>query len=285
MLPTLRPIRLVFLLLTPLVSLAACYAPTVARDRSYHPSDADLTVTRIVHASVIIDFGTTRILVDPWFSPGPPIGQRETIGIAPDRLPPMRGILITHRHTDHYDRDTLDDYPDKRVRVVAARGLGMDIRGLGYADVVEVDAWERTQIGDVIVTAVPSRHGVPEVGYILQADSLTVYVAGDTLFDGDQFLEIAKAFPRIDVALLPVGGVRIFGRRLDMGAEDAARAVALLKPRRVIPYHYGLTGPFPFIFAPSDPANAFAEAVKKESVTPAAKVVLLQPGESWHHYR
>ncbi|MGH7822139.1 MAG: MBL fold metallo-hydrolase, partial [Candidatus Binatia bacterium] len=150
---------------------------------------------------------------------------------------------------------------------------------------VEVDAWERTQVGSVIVTAVPASHGAREVGYVLREDSLTVYVAGDTRFDEDQFRSIAQAFPSIDAALLPVGGIRIFGRRLDMGPEEAARAAAILKPRRVIPYHYGLTGPFPFVLAPATPAKTFVEALRQGEAAATGQAVVLQPGESWHHYR
>lgn len=267
------------------VLLCACYAPSVARQRSYHASDADLTVTRIVHGSVILEFRGTRILVDPWYSPNPPLGPRETLGIALDKLPAMRGILITHQHDDHFDASTLENYPDKRLRVIVPRGLGARVRKMGYDDVVEVGDWEQTQIGNVILTAVPARHSVPENGYVLQGSSLTVYLAGDSLFDFRIFAGIAKAFPSIDVALLPVGGYRIFGRQLDMTPDEAARAFALLKPRHLIPYHYGLTGPFPFVLSRSQAPQALIKRMEQNSVGSAAAVVVLETGDSWHHYR
>jgi L-ascorbate metabolism protein UlaG (beta-lactamase superfamily) len=267
------------------LALGGCYAPTVARERTYHPSDSDLSITRIHHASLIVDFSGTRILVDPWFSPTPPLGPRETIGLAPDKLPSVRGILITHDHSDHFDKDTLRSYPAKDVRVVARRGLGEPIRRMGYGDVVEVEDWEQTQIGNVIVTAVPADHQVPESGFVLQADSVTAYVAGDTRFDRKQFAAIAGAFPDISVAVLPVGGIRVIGFPLDMGPEDAARAAAMLRPRRVIPYHYGLTGPFPFVLPDSSAPEEFVAAMRERPATATIPVVVLQPGESWHYYR
>ena len=264
-------------------ALSACYAPTVNRQRSYHPSDADVTITRIVHASFIVDFGTTRVLVDPWFSPAPPLGQRETIGIALDRIPEVRGILITHRHNDHFDRETLESYRHKSVRVITVRGLGEDLREMGYTDVVEIGEWEQSQIGGAVVRAVPARHSVDETGYVLQANGVTTYLAGDSLFDEESFRAIAQEFPAIDVAVLPVGGIRIFGRRLDMNPNEAAAAVKILKPSRVIPSHYGLTGPFPFVFSSSEPASEFSKLVQAK--VPATQVIVLQPGESWHYYR
>lgn len=265
--------------------LSACYQPTVARQRSYHPSDADVSITRIVHASAIIDFRETRILLDPWYSPSPPLGQSENIGLSVENLPALRGILITHQHDDHFDPQMLRDYPDKSLRVIARRGLGDRIRALGYADVVEVEDWERSQIGSTIVTAVPARHRVPESGFVLEANSLTVYVAGDTLFDERQFRSIAQRFPTIDLALLPVGGIRSFGRQLDMTPEEAAEACTILKPAHVIPYHYGLTGPFLVVTNTSHAAQAFKQAVGEKSIEPRPDVVILDAGESWHHYR
>ena len=88
----LPPVRLLVMLVALGLGVAACYTPTVARTRTYHPSDADLSITRIVHASAVIDFPETRILLDPWYSPTPPLGPDEPIGISLENLPPMRGI-------------------------------------------------------------------------------------------------------------------------------------------------------------------------------------------------
>lgn len=265
--------------------VAGCYQPTVARQRNYHPSDADLSVTRIVHASAIIDFRETRILLDPWYSPIPPLGQSETIGLSVENLPPLRGILLTHQHDDHFDPRMMQDYSDKSVRVIVRRGLGERIRELGYGDVVELEDWETSQIGSAIVTAVPARHRVAENGYVLQANGLTVYVAGDTLFDEKEFRDIAGRFPAIDLALLPVGGIRTLGRRLDMSPQEAAEACTILRPAQVIPYHYGLTGPFLFVTTASRPAQSFQQALKRMKIDPKPAVVILDAGESWHHYR
>ena len=266
-------------------SLTACYTPTVNPTRTYHPSDADLSITRIVHASAIIDFRETRILLDPWYSPTPPLGPAETIAVSLENLPSLRGILITHKHDDHFDPETLRNYPDKSVRVIVPRGLGAALRTMGYEDVVELGEWERSQIGSVIVTAVPALHRVPENGYVLQANSVTLYVAGDTRFDQTMFERIASFFPTIDAALLPIGGIRIFFRRLDMSPEQAADAFEILHPGHVIPYHYGLRGPFPFFMSASDPTKSFTEALVAEDEQARDAIVVLETGQSWHHYR
>jgi len=280
-----RPILRLLPLIIALGASAGGYAPTVQRGRTYHPSDADLIVTRMVHCSAVIDFPETKILLDPWYNPTPPFGPSEPMGLSLDNLPPMRGILITHKHSDHLDPQTLANYPDKSLRVIVPPGLGAEIRAMGYHDVVELEHWDRSQIGSVIVTAVPSKHSVPENGYVLQGNSVTLYVAGDTLFDEQIFRDIHKRFPKIDAALLPVGGIRIMGERLDMSPEEAAEAFTILKPHRAIPYHYGLTGPFPFILTTSAPQKAFRQAVASQDPAAGNAVVILEPGSSWHHYR
>jgi L-ascorbate metabolism protein UlaG (beta-lactamase superfamily) len=129
---------------------------------------------------------------------------------------------------------------------------------------------------------VPARQSVPENGYVLQGNSLTVYVAGDTLFDEPLFRQIAERYPHIDVALVPIGGIRVVGSQLDMTPDEAAQAFAILKPERVIPYHYELAGPFPFVTSATNPTKRFLTVVGAKA--PGA-VVVLAPGESWHHYR
>jgi L-ascorbate metabolism protein UlaG (beta-lactamase superfamily) len=279
--PTVRLLPLIIALGASL----GCYAPTVQRTRTYHPSDADLSVTRIVHSSAVIDFPETKILLDPWYNPTPPFGPSEPMGLSLENLPPMRGILITHKHDDHFDADTLRDYPNKSLRVIVPPGLGAQLRAMGYQDVVELEQWDRSQIGSVIVTAVPARQSVLENGYVLQGNSVTLYVAGDTRFDGQMFREIGGLFPTIDAALFPVGGIRIFGEQLDMSPEEAADAFAILKPQHVIPYHYGLTGPMPLFLGTSDAEKKFQDAVAKRDETARKAVVILEPGASWHHYR
>ncbi|HJQ84575.1 MAG TPA: hypothetical protein VKA21_10890, partial [Candidatus Binatia bacterium] len=71
-----------------LLALAlGCSAVPVPKRSAYHASDADLTVTRIAHAAVIVDFGGTRLLVDPWFHSGFVVRQSEPLGLMPDGLP------------------------------------------------------------------------------------------------------------------------------------------------------------------------------------------------------
>src|SRR5439155_1272120 len=109
---------------------------------------------------------------------------------------------------------------------------------LGFRRVTGRGWWDRTRGGDIDVTAVPARHGVPENGYVLAAGGVTVYVAGDTRYF-DELVDVATVFPALDAAVLPVGGLRLLGFPREMGPGDASRAAAVLGARRLIPIGYG----------------------------------------------
>ena len=68
------------------------------------------------------------------------------------------------------------------------------------------------------------------LGYLIQIDEVKIYHAGDT----DLIPEMKKlSTSNIDIALLPVGGT------YTMNAGEAAKAAAVIKPKLVIPMHWG----------------------------------------------
>jgi L-ascorbate metabolism protein UlaG (beta-lactamase superfamily) len=262
---------------------AACTPSPVPLHRPYHPSDADLTVTRIVHGTVIVELRGTRVLVDPWFRSGWLTRQLEPLGIVPGDLPPLAAVLITHRHADHFDPTALRELAARVPLAIAPPGLVTRLRELGFRRVEPLDWWDRTAVDDVAVTAVPARHGVRENGYVLEADGLAAYVAGDTRWF-PELADVATRFPHLDVALLPVGGERVLGFKTELGPEDAARAAATLDPRRIVPYGYGERPLYPFRWYAGRPVIRFTEACAKRGIE-RDRIVVLEPGESWHYYR
>jgi L-ascorbate metabolism protein UlaG (beta-lactamase superfamily) len=263
--------------------LAGCAGLPLPREGTYHASDADLALTRIVHGSLVVEMGGTRLLVDPWFHSGLLTRQTEPLGLTPEHLPPAATVLITHRHAGHYDRDALVEIARTTPRAIAPPLLADAMRALGFADVTPLDWWDHTTVGPVRVTAVPASHNTRENGYVLATDRVRTYLAGDTRwFDG--LVDVATAFPDLDVACLPIGGERLMGLRRTMDPEEAVQAAALLKPRRVVPIAYGAAGGFPLVWYADDPVDRFRKAAKTAGI-PAERVVVLEPGESWHYFR
>jgi hypothetical protein len=101
------------LLLLVVAALAGCAGLPLPHEGTHHGSDADLSVTRIVHGSLVLEMGKTRLLVDPWFNSAVATRQTEALGMLPDKLPPADAVLLTHKHAGHYDPDALSSSPSR----------------------------------------------------------------------------------------------------------------------------------------------------------------------------
>jgi L-ascorbate metabolism protein UlaG (beta-lactamase superfamily) len=265
-----------------LVVLAACAAVPVPRGTPYHPSDADLSVTRIVHGSVIVEMRGIRLAVDPWFHSGIIRRQQEPLGLTPDDLPKLDAVVITHGHGDHFDERALRRLAASVPLAIARPELAERLQGLGFARVAALEWWERTTVGDVSITAVPARHSAPENGYVFDAHGVQAYVAGDTR-PFDELVDVATRFPDLAVALLPVGGERLLGMKREMTPDEAAEAAVQIRARRYIPTGYGQQGSFPLRWLARRPVERFIAACRERGLG-RERIVVLEPGESWHHY-
>jgi len=265
-----------------LAALVACSAVPPPRRSPYHPADADLSVTRIVHASLIVEMRGTRLLVDPWFYSGFVMRQDEPLGLTPADLPGMTAVLLTHEHGGHTDDDALRELAKSVPEAIAPVRLEGRLKGLGFQRVTPLEWWESAMVGDVRVTAVPASHAVPENGYVLESHGVSAYLGGDTR-SFDELPEVAERFPHLSVALLPVGGERLLGLARTMGPDEAAEAAKTLGAERVIPIAYGKRGGFPVRWFAGDPVARFVKACRAEGIG-RDRVVVLEPGESWHYY-
>src|SRR5215470_4332548 len=241
-----------------------------------------LTVTRVTHACVLLDFAGQRVLTDPWFSERRGYYRGEPLAFSPGGLPQLAGVLVSHGHYDHFDMAAFAAYPDRSVPFVVKRGLAARVRAAGFANVTEVDPWEQASPGGLRVTAAPAKHSVPEVSFIIEAAGQSVFFGGDTLRIAE-LDEVARRYPRIDLALLPVNGLAIrpaFNRQVVMTAEQAAGLAAVLQARFAVPIHYRYTaGPIRdrLLLKYDGTPERFAEALS--TAAPAVQAKILEPGE------
>jgi L-ascorbate metabolism protein UlaG (beta-lactamase superfamily) len=204
-------------------------------------SGTTLKVTRIAHCGVLIDFSGQVVLTDPWFSEKIGYHPGEPVGVKLADLPKLAGVVISHDHYDHNDMRAFSAYSDKDVCIIAESAAAKRAHATGFRNVTALQPWEKSSVGPILVTAVPARHGIPEVGFVLQAFGFTVYFAGDTMLI-PELSEIADRFPRLDLALLPINGLRVFGKQVVMDPHEAAELCVRLKPRIAIPTHYAFRG-------------------------------------------
>lgn len=246
-----------------------------------------LTITRVVHASVLLDFNGEVILTDPWFSQKPGYLWGEPLGVTIGQLPKLAGVCVSHAHYDHFDMEAFSAYPDKEVPMVVKRGTSARAHKAGFRNVTELETWETARLGSVKVTAAPARHGVPENTYILESGGMTVFFGADTLLIPG-LLEVAERFPEIDLALLPINGLRLkpaFNRQVVMSGADAARLCEILKPRIAIPIHYSFSGgPFVDRFLLGyDRRTGTPEKFKAlaDAHAPLTRIQVLPPGTAY----
>ena len=242
-------------------------------------------IVTLGHASVLLELQGTRLLTDPLLLNRVLHLYRRSPPVATQHYTDIDAVLISHNHWDHLDLRSLRRL-DPETRIIVPRGVAAILRRRGYPNVDELNKDEETQVGPVRVRATHAKHigGRPLVsvatasaGYLIEGQQRILFF-GDT----EYFPGMAEIAENLDVALLPVAG---WGPTLGDGHMDpqqAAEAVALLKPRLAIPIHWGTFFPFGLRrlgrAAGDDPAHLFSKLVA--DVMPGVKVRVLNPGES-----
>jgi L-ascorbate metabolism protein UlaG (beta-lactamase superfamily) len=220
------------------------------------------TITWHGHACFDIAEGGARVIIDPFLTGNP------KADVEAARVPKLDAILLTHGHGDHLG-DAIPLAKRNGAPIVAPYELALYCAEQGApTHAMHIGGAHNFPWGTVKL--VPAVHGgmvegddagrftTHPCGLVVTMGGARVYHCGDTALIADmQLLE-----GRVDVMLVPIGD------NYTMGIEDAARAVAMVRPQVVVPMHYGT---FPVIEA--DPA-AFARLVGA-----TARVAILAPGE------
>lgn len=149
-------------------------------------------------------------------------------------------VLITHAHYDHLSPEDYARVAGEKTVVVAPASMAGEVAGLGAAATHLMSAGEKTELPGLAVEAVsaynvePGRLGMHPrengwLGYVVTLDGAPTryYVSGDT----DQNADNERV--RCDVALVPIGGT------YTCDPHQAAAFVNALRPRAVVPTHYG----------------------------------------------
>ncbi|MCM1040225.1 MAG: MBL fold metallo-hydrolase [Ruminococcus sp.] len=147
-------------------------------------------------------------------------------------------IFITHEHYDHFEPDSIEKIKKENTVLAAPESMRKKVlseAGIAPEHCVFYNPGETHKLEDITIETIPAYNKLkpfhPKAkkwqGYIVTMDDIRYYVAGDTDVNED----IRKV--RCDVALLPVGG------HFTMDKKQAADYIAELKPKSVIPTHYG----------------------------------------------
>ena len=205
------------------------------------------SVTWVGHSTVLLQIGPLNVLTDPvWSERASPvqwIGPRRvmTPAIDFDELPPVDVVLLSHNHYDHLDATTVRRiarcFPD--ATWLCPLGLPHLLERFGVRNIAERDWWQSVTEAQFTATCTPAQHfsarGLRDrnetlwCGWVIEADSVRVFVAGDTALN-PSLEDIGGLLGPFDLVMLPIGAYepRWFMRAVHMNPEDAVAAYRAL---------------------------------------------------------
>ncbi|MFQ5896836.1 MAG: metal-dependent hydrolase [Candidatus Methylomirabilia bacterium] len=272
--------------LSGLTAVLASAAIVVLAGASAAEMSGNTKVTWYGHAAFKIETPSGGvILIDPWIK-----NPKNPDKAAISKLTKVDYILLTHAHFDHVGQ-TVQIAKATGAKMVSSFGLGRNLVAIhgfpkaqaGFDTMGNVGGLIRLPRAGAQVTIVNAVHGSevglpkPEpggptvviggnpVGFVLEVDNgPTFYHTGDTDVFTDMKL-VGDLFT-VDVMLSAIGD------HFTMGPRRAAVAVEFVKPKIVVPIHFGT---FPVLTG--TPA-AFQAEIKKRGLS--TEMVEMKPGET-----
>ncbi len=171
--------------------------------------------------------GNVKIIIDPF-----KITKHEKADL----------ILISHNHYDHCNIDGIKNVSTGDTIIIAANECIDMLKGFPFKEKIGISPGQEKTVNGVTIKAIPAYNldkinpdtkkpfhpkEDGKIGFMVSLNGVTIYHAGDT----DMIPEMSDLRP--DIALVPVSGTYV------MTAQEAAKAIEMIKPKIAIPMHYG----------------------------------------------
>ncbi len=215
------------------------------------------------HSALFLESEGQKILIDPFLT-GNPAAAIQAEEAEADF------ILISHGHGDHVG-DAIEIAKRTGATVIANYEIAewFKTKGIEKSHGMQHGGGFNFDFGRVKLTLAFHGSALPDgsnggnpCGFLLYLkDGKKIYNAADTGLFGDMKLIGEEG---LDLAILPIGD------NFTMGPDDALRAVRLLHPKKVMPFHYNT---FPLI---AQDAEEWANRVGAET---NSDPVILKPGD------
>jgi L-ascorbate metabolism protein UlaG (beta-lactamase superfamily) len=200
-----------------------------------------MEITWLGHGSFQLKLASGQVvLMDPWTQGNPSFPAGFSIARADS-------ICITHGHFDHI-HDAIPLAAKFAPEVAAIFETCHWLESKGVKNTRPMNKGGSQKLGDLTVTMTHAVHscgilddgkmiyGGESAGYVLNAPGeRTVYFAGDTNVFSD--MQLIEQLYRPEIAILPIGDL------FTMSPREAALAARMLKPKAVIPMHFGTFPP------------------------------------------
>ncbi len=208
------------------------------------------------HSSYLLRIQGVTILVDPVLcghaSPFSFMGRSfpGTDLYAPEDMPAIDILLLTHDHFDHLDYETIRRMHQRCKVICTSLGVGSHLKfwGVDPEKIRELDWWQELPLeGGLRLTAAPARHFSGRSmarfrtlwsSFILQGKDHTLYLGGDSGYD-DHFKRIGEKYGPFNLALLECGQYNKAWPLIHMMPEETVQAAQDLNARWMMPVHWG----------------------------------------------
>lgn len=190
-----------------------------------------MKITYYGHSCLGIEINDIHIIVDPFISGNPKAASIDVDSLKADY------IMLTHAHYDHVldveriikrtnatiisNHEIVTYYGNKDFK-----GHGMNHGGsweFDFGTVKAVSAIHSSSFSD-------GTYGGNPLGFIIQANGKTVYLAGDTALTMD--MKLIPMFHKLDLAILPVGG------NFTMDIQEAVIASEFIECDNIMGVHF-----------------------------------------------
>lgn len=147
-------------------------------------------------------------------------------------------IFITHSHYDHFSMEDINWVVNDETKFICPKDVSDSLiqSGIDENKILTVKPGKNYEIDDLKFSTTfayninkdyhPKNNNW--VGYLIDLNDTLYYIAGDT----DDVIENNNI--KCDIAFIPIGG------KYTMNYKEAAIFVNKIKPKKVVPIHYGI---------------------------------------------
>ncbi|WP_026705762.1 metal-dependent hydrolase [Flavobacterium soli] len=194
-----------------------------------------MKITFYGHASLGIEVGGKKIIVDPYISPNPKASHIDVDSLEADF------ILLTHAHGDHIaDVETIAQRTNATIVSNAEIAGYYEKKGFTTHPMNHGGSWD-FDFGNVkYVNAIHSSsfpdgtYGGNPGGFVIEGERKNIYIAGDTALTFD--MQLIPLRTKLDLAIFPIGD------NFTMNVDDAILASDFVECDKVLGYHFDTFG-------------------------------------------
>lgn len=258
--------------------------------------DDEMSLFRLGHSSYLLKANAKYWLIDPVFSEraspfsfiGPKRFHQPPITI--EDLPEIEGVIISHNHYDHLDKEATKSLANKVNNFIVPLGVSNDLISWGVEQnkITELDWWQSIHLNGLDFTFTPSQHfsgrGLTDGNKTLwgswviknkqQDAQQSVFYSGDSgYFDG--FKEIGEKYGPFDLTIIETGAYDKDWPEVHMTPEQSLQAHIDVRGKKMLPAHNGTFDlAFHAWYEPLDRISELAQSNNVDLITPIVGEVI-----------